>query len=89
MFIKYNDIPLDRQRHIMFGKTVVTYRPEKEDPNRTYLTVDGNRISYQGDVGTPTDEMMTVKMHLNSVVSTKGAQYCTFNINDFYLDTLI
>ena len=29
MFIKYSDIPLDRQRHVMFGKTVVTYRPEK------------------------------------------------------------
>ena len=32
-FIKHNKIPLDRRRHITYGKTVVTYRPEKNDPN--------------------------------------------------------
>jgi hypothetical protein len=31
--------------------------------------------------------MMTVKMHLNSVISTKGAQYCTIDLKDFYLNT--
>jgi hypothetical protein len=31
-------------------------------------------------------EMMTVKMHLNSMISTKGVQYCTFNLKDFYLN---
>jgi hypothetical protein len=25
VFIKYGKIPLDRRRHIMYGKTVVTY----------------------------------------------------------------
>jgi hypothetical protein len=30
---------------------------------------------------------MTVKMHLNSVISTKGAQYCTIDLKDFYLNT--
>jgi hypothetical protein len=42
---------------------------------------------YPGDVSTPTVEMMTVKMHLNSVISTKGARYCTIDIKDFYLNT--
>ena len=87
VFIKYDDIPLDHQRHIMYGKTVVTYRPEKEDPNRTRLTVGGDQISYPGNVSTPTVEMMTVKMHQNSVISTKRAQYCTFDVKDFYLNT--
>ena len=31
--------------------------------------------------------MMTVKMHLNSVISTKGARYCTIDLKDFYLNT--
>ena len=31
--------------------------------------------------------MMTVKMHLNSVISTKGAQYCTIDPKDFYINT--
>jgi len=70
VFIKYDEIPLDRRRHITYSKLVCTYRPEKEDPNRTRLTVGGNRIVYPGDVSTPTVEMMTVKMHLNSVIST-------------------
>jgi hypothetical protein len=29
VFIKYNEIPLDRRRHITYRKTVVTYQPEK------------------------------------------------------------
>jgi hypothetical protein len=31
--------------------------------------------------------MVTVKLHLNSVISTKGARYCTIDLKDFYLVT--
>jgi hypothetical protein len=31
--------------------------------------------------------MVTVKIHLNSTNSTKGAQYCTIDLKDFYLNT--
>ncbi len=31
--------------------------------------------------------MVTVKIHLNSIISTKGARYCTINLKDFYLNT--
>jgi hypothetical protein len=31
--------------------------------------------------------MVTVKIHLNSIVSTNGALYCTINLKDFYLNT--
>jgi hypothetical protein len=33
--------------------------------------------------------MITVKIHLNSVISTKNARYCTINLKDFYLYTHI
>ncbi len=66
---------------------MVTYQPEKDDPNRTRLTVGGNWIVHHGNVSTPMVEMMTVKMHPNSMISTKVAQYCTFDIKDFYLNT--
>jgi hypothetical protein len=33
VFIKYNKILLNRRRHIMYGKMVVTYQPEKDVPN--------------------------------------------------------
>jgi hypothetical protein len=28
-----------------------------------------------------------VKLHLNSIISTKGARYCTIDLKDFYLKT--
>jgi hypothetical protein len=31
--------------------------------------------------------MITVKLHLNSVISTKNACYCTIGLKDFYLNT--
>jgi hypothetical protein len=33
--------------------------------------------------------MVMVKIHLNSVVSTKSAHYCTIDLKDFYLNTLM
>ncbi len=33
VFSRYNEIPLNRRRHITYRKTVVTYRPEKDGPN--------------------------------------------------------
>ena len=35
----------------------------------------------------PTVDMVTIKLHLNSVISTKGARYCTIDLKDFYLNT--
>jgi hypothetical protein len=65
----------------------INYCPEKADPNCTHLTVGGNCIAYPGDCGTPTVDMVTVKIHLNSIISTKGARYCTIDLKDFYLNT--
>ena len=48
----------------------------------------GNQINYKGEVGTPTGEMLLVKILLNrSVVSTPGAKFMCLNISDFYLET--
>ena len=41
----------------------------------------------KGDMGTPPVDMLTVKLHLNSVISTPGAQYYTINLKAFYLNT--
>jgi hypothetical protein len=65
----------------------VNYHPEKDDPNQTCLTVGGNRVNYPSDCGTPTVYMVMVKLHLNSVILTKRACYCTIDLKDFYLMT--
>ncbi len=61
--------------------------PREGRPNQTCLTIGGDRVNYPGDCGTPTVDMVTVKVHLNSVILTKGACYCTINLKDFYLMT--
>ena len=65
----------------------MNYRPEKGDPYRTCLTVGGNLIVYPGDCGTPTVDLLTVKLLLNSVISTPDAKSMTIDIKDFYLNT--
>ena len=50
--ICYDDIPLDRQKGIDFSKVFCTFSPEKSDPNRTCITIAGQKIKFPGDVGT-------------------------------------
>ena len=39
------------------------------------------------DNGTPTADLLTVKLHLNSVISTPGARFMGIDIKNFYLNT--
>ena len=86
-FISRNDVPTDRFQDCTYVQIVCNERPEKADPNRVRITVGGNRINYPGDCGTPTADLLTVKLLLNSVVSTKGARFMTMDISNFYLMT--
>ena len=47
----------------------------------------GNLVNYPGDCGTPTADLLTVKLLLNSVVSTPNAKFMTLDLKDFYLMT--
>jgi hypothetical protein len=87
VLVKRNDIPIDRQRDTTYGRICAYYHPEKDDPNRMRLRVGGNLLNVPGDCGTPTVDMVTVKLHLNSVILTKGARYCTIDLKDVYLNT--
>ena len=49
--------------------------------------VGGDRVHYPGDAGTPTADLLTVKLLINSIVSTPGAKFFTMDIKDFYLNT--
>ena len=63
-------------------------RPEKlDEPNRTRLVAGGDRVHYPGDAGTPTADLLTVKLLLNSIISTPNAKFMTMDIKDFYLNT--
>ena len=86
-FINKSEVPVDLWRDITYGRVVVNYRPEKDDPYRTRLTVGGDRVNCPDDCGTPTADLLMVKLLLNSVVSTLNAKFMTINIKDFYLNT--
>jgi hypothetical protein len=47
----------------------------------------GNLIHYPDDVGTPTADLLLIKIFLNSVISTPGAKFANADISNFYLMT--
>ncbi len=46
----------------------------------------GDRVHYPGNAGTPTANLLTVKILINSIISTPGAKFMTMDIKDFYLN---
>jgi hypothetical protein len=75
VFIQHKDIPTNCKRNVTYAQVYVNYCPEKEDPNHTGVIVGGNLLHYLGDCGTPTVDMITVKLHLISIIATKNAHY--------------
>ncbi len=86
-FVQRNDIPEDRQRDVTYGRICCNYREQKKDAYRTRITMGGNLINYPGDCGTPTADLLTVKLLFNSVISTPQAKFMCIDIKDFYLCT--
>ena len=85
--IQFDDIPENRRGDITYTRVVCEVRPQKADPNRTRITIGGNRICYPGDTGTKTGSLEVVKLILNDVLSTPQARMATFDISNFYLGT--
>ena len=86
-FIHKSEIPPDRWKDVAYSRIVCNVRPQKEEVNRTRLTFGGNNLSVPTDGGTPTADLLTVKLLLNSVISTAGAKFMTLDLKDFYLNT--
>jgi hypothetical protein len=84
-FIQREDIPANRA--FTYLRIVCDDRPQKANPCRVQFTVGGDKVDYQFDVSTKTAALITVKILLNSVVSTDGAKFMTIDIKDFYLNT--
>jgi hypothetical protein len=59
----------------------------KVETHRVRFTVGGNRIDYKGKVSTPTANLETIKILLNSSVSTSNAKMLTTDNEIFYLGT--
>ena len=68
-------------------QVVCDHIPQKEDKERTKITVGGNRLEYQGKVSTKTAGLTTIKLLLKSVISSIWAKFMTADLKNFYLNT--
>ncbi len=88
IFIQQHKVPKDREKDVTFRMITCLIRPQKnDDPDRTRLVMGGDRVHYPSNGGTPTSNLLTVKLLINSIISTPGAKFFTMDIKDFYLNT--
>ncbi len=85
--IMFQDIPINCQSDVAHTRVVCKVRPTKADPNQTRITIGGNTTNYTGDCDTKTGSLETVKLVINSTLSTPGAKYMTADLSNFYLNT--
>ena len=79
-FIGQNEVPPERRKDTTYARIVTEIREGKDDPNRVHIMVGGNLVEYHGDCGTPTANLITVKMMINSVISTGNTTFMTLDI---------
>jgi hypothetical protein len=88
-FIHKDQVPAERIKDVMYRSFRCNYKPNKEEKERTRLTVGGDRTNYPDNCGTPTADMTLFKILINSILSTPNAKCIMMDIKDFYLRTLM
>ncbi len=72
----------------MYSLITCLIKPEKtNEPNGTRLVAWGDGVHYPFDAGTPASDLLTIKLLINSVISTPGARFFKMDIINFYLCT--
>ena len=75
------------KKTIAYIRMVADFRPQKPDPHRIHITVGGRKISVDYKIGTPTADLSTAKILINSTLSTRGAQWAVFYLMNMHLNT--
>ena len=81
IFIHPREIPPHNK--VTYGRLVVDIRPLKDEKYCVRITVGGDKLDFCGDASSVSASLATVKLLLNSVVSTKDAFFTTADIKDF------
>ena len=84
-FIQKHEVPYNKK--VTYALFVFDYIPQKSEKERTIITVGGDRLDYQGEVSTKTAGLTTIKLLLNSVISSIWAKFMTTDVKNFYLNT--
>eukprot|EP00804_Cyclotella_cryptica_P000392 CCRYP_008696-RA/>CCRYP_008696-RA protein AED:0.37 eAED:0.37 QI:0/0/0/1/0/0/5/0/407 len=81
-FIPKSDIPPDRLKDVTY------INPNRKRRTKPYSAQHlGQPHTLPDDVGTPTADLLLIKIFLNSVISTPGARFATADLSNFYLCT--
>ena len=83
--IQNHEILYDKK--VTYTRFVCDYRPQKEEKKITTITVRGDRIYYQEEVSPKTAGLTTIKILLNSVVSSAEEKFMTADVKNLYLNT--
>jgi hypothetical protein len=84
-FMHRSDLPDGRKATYL--KIVSADKPHKAIKEHVRTTVGGDHVNYPGENSTKTSDLATVKLLLNSTISTPGALWMSNDIKDFYLNT--
>jgi hypothetical protein len=76
-FIPKNKVPQARAKDVTYGLITCLIRPEK-----TNEPAGGDRVHYSFDTGTLTANLLTIKLLINSMISTPGARFFTMEIKN-------
>ena len=82
-FIHPSEIPTHKK--VTYGRLFVDIRPLKKGKYCVRITVGGDKLDFCGDASSVAASLATVKLLLNSVVSTKGEKFTTADIKDFFM----
>eukprot|EP00804_Cyclotella_cryptica_P017742 CCRYP_001167-RA/>CCRYP_001167-RA protein AED:0.39 eAED:0.39 QI:0/0/0/1/0/0/5/0/585 len=81
-FIPKSDIPPDRLKDVTLSAKSEQKKANQTVPQRN---IWGQPHTLPDDVGTPTADLLLIKIFLNSVISTPGARFATADLSNFYL----
>ena len=71
-FVKQMQVPIEKK--VAYARFFCDVGLQKDNINRTRLTVGGDRLPYDRKTSTETTGLEMIKIHLNSTIATKDAK---------------
>ena len=86
-FIPHTDVP--QSKKVTYASFVCDHRPLKDEKWRIRLVVGGDKLPYDSDSGSPAQNLLEMKLLLNSVIfdANIGARFLSMDLKDMFLHT--
>ena len=79
-FIHHSKIPINKK--VACSGIACSIIPQKVETYRTRMIIGRNTLDYYDSTKVPTEDLMTMKILLNSVISTPGVKCMTIGIKN-------